>query len=173
MSFPGTKSIRWLLTGVAAISLLALVNAGFRANEIPGSAEATLNARLVPGTDAADIVRELQQVINDSIVEVRLASEPPIAPSASSEDTELYRALEKQARIQFPGVEVTSYLFQAATDARTWRARGVPVYGIFPYAIDAEDLTRMHGNDERVSVESLRQGTDMIYRTLLEVAARR
>jgi len=31
----------------------------------------------------------------------------------------------------------------------------------------------MHGNDERVSIESLRQGTEMIYRTLVEVAGRR
>ena len=31
----------------------------------------------------------------------------------------------------------------------------------------------MHGNDETVSVESLRQGTEMIYQTLLEVAAAR
>jgi acetylornithine deacetylase/succinyl-diaminopimelate desuccinylase-like protein len=49
----------------------------------------------------------------------------------------------------------------------------VPVYGIYPYPITAEQLTRMHGNDENVSVESLRQGTEMIYKTLLDVAAKR
>ena len=30
----------------------------------------------------------------------------------------------------------------------------------------------MHGNDERVSIESLRSGTELIYKTLLEVAAK-
>ena len=30
----------------------------------------------------------------------------------------------------------------------------------------------MHGNDERVSVESLRQGTRLIYETLVKVAAK-
>jgi acetylornithine deacetylase/succinyl-diaminopimelate desuccinylase-like protein len=30
----------------------------------------------------------------------------------------------------------------------------------------------MHGNDERVSVESLRQGTEMIYKTLVDVAGK-
>ena len=39
--------------------------------------------------------------------------------------------------------------------------------------LDPMSLTRMHGNDERVSVESLRQGTEMIYRTLVDVAARK
>ena len=30
----------------------------------------------------------------------------------------------------------------------------------------------MHGNDERVSVESLQSGTELIYKTLVEVAAK-
>ena len=68
---------------------------------------------------------------------------------------------------------MTPYLFQAATDASAWRSRGIPVYGIYPYPIDAEDLSRMHGNDERVSVESLKQGTQMIYQTLVDAAGRR
>jgi acetylornithine deacetylase/succinyl-diaminopimelate desuccinylase-like protein len=67
---------------------------------------------------------------------------------------------------------VTPYLFQAGTDATPWRNRGVPVYGIYPYPITAEELTRMHGNDERVSIESLRLGTEMIYGTLVDVAGK-
>ena len=150
-----------------------LTSAGFRGNVIPGSAEATVNVRIIPGTDPADIVREFQRVIGDFRVDVQLATPPPPPVQTSAESTELYRALEKEARAQFPGAEVTSYLFQAGTDARAWRSRGVPVYGIYPYAVDAEDLTRMHGNDERVSIESLRQGTEMIFRTLVDVAAGR
>jgi acetylornithine deacetylase/succinyl-diaminopimelate desuccinylase-like protein len=151
-----------------------LMNAGFRGNVIPGSAEATINARLIPGTKAEDIVRDLQRVIADSTVEVRISNTIPWAQglAPSSEDTDLYRALEKAARAQF-SAEVTPYLFQAGTDAPTWRTRGIPVYGIYPYPIDADDLTRMHGNDERVSIESLRQGTEMIYKTLVDVAGKR
>ena len=151
-----------------------LMNAGFRGNVIPGSAEATINARLIPGTNPEDIVRDLVRVIGDSTVDVRVSNTIPwtqgLAPS--SENTDLYRALEKSARQQFSAA-VTPYLFQAGTDAPTWRSRGIPVYGIYPYPIDAEDLTRMHGNDERVSIESLRQGTEMIYRTLVDVAGKR
>lgn len=114
-------------------------------------------------------------MIADSQVEVKLAS-PSAGPSPvkpSPEETALFRALAREARAEYPGAEVTQYLFQAGTDAGAWRSRGVPVYGIYPYAITAEDLTRMHGNDERVSIESLRQGTEMIYRTLVDVAAKR
>jgi len=152
-----------------------LLNAGFRGNVIPGSAEATINVRIIPGTDPIDIVHELQRVIGDPRIDVRLGALSPgaLTAQASSEDTDLFRALERQARSLYPGAEVTPYLFQAGTDAAAWRSRGVPVYGIYPYAIDSEDLSRMHGNDERVSVQSLQQGTRMIYQTLVDVAGRR
>jgi acetylornithine deacetylase/succinyl-diaminopimelate desuccinylase-like protein len=106
---------------------------------------------------------------------VRLQN-PSAGPSrtpASPTDNELYRALERQARRTFAGAEVTPYLFQAGTDAGAWRNRGIPVYGIYPYPITPDELTRMHGNDEKVSIDALERGTEMIYNTLLEVAARR
>jgi acetylornithine deacetylase/succinyl-diaminopimelate desuccinylase-like protein len=152
-----------------------ILNAGFRSNVIPGSADVTINVRLIPGADPADMVGEIQRVIADPAIEVRLAGTSSVPPglAPSSENTDLFRALQQAARRQFPGAEVTPYLFQAATDAGPWRSRGIPVYGIYPYPIDADDLSRMHGNDERVSVDSLMQGTQMIYQTLVEAASRR
>ena len=166
-----------------------LMNAGFRGNVIPGSAEATLNFRTIPGTNNEELISEMKAVVNDPRVEITaslgrgmpggvdekamaalLARMRNIKPS--TKDTDLFRALVQQSNALFPGAPVTTYLFQAGTDAMAWRSRGVPVYGIYPYPISAEDLTRMHGNDERVSIQSLQQGTDLIYKTLLQVAAK-
>jgi acetylornithine deacetylase/succinyl-diaminopimelate desuccinylase-like protein len=165
------------------------LNAGFRGNVIPGSADGTLNFRTIPGTNTEELISEIKAVINDPRVEVTNAGARGMPagtnPAAyaeyikmasrmkpSTKDSELFRALVEQSNSLFPGVPVTTYLFQAGTDAAAWRSRGIPVYGIYPYPISAEDLTRMHGNDERVSVESLQQGTDLIYKTLLKVAAK-
>jgi acetylornithine deacetylase/succinyl-diaminopimelate desuccinylase-like protein len=150
-----------------------MLNGGFRSNVIPGSAQATVNLRLIPGTNPSDVIRDLERVVGDPAIEVKLANPAtgPVGNPPSSEDTDLFRALVRQARAAFPGAEVAPYLFHAGTDAGAWRTRGVPVYGIYPYPISADELTRMHGNDETVSVESLRQGTEMIYQTLLDVAA--
>jgi acetylornithine deacetylase/succinyl-diaminopimelate desuccinylase-like protein len=162
-----------------------LLNAGFRGNVIPGSAEATVNFRVIPGTNTADLIGEITRAINDPRIEIapvvsniggtrspaeleKIQKLPP-----SPKDNELYRALARQANVVYPEAAVTTYLFQAGTDSMAWRSRGVPVYGIYPYPIDSEDLSRMHGNDERVSIESLRSGTDLIYKTLLEVAAKK
>ncbi len=163
-----------------------LMNAGFRSNVIPGSAEATINVRTIPGTPVSAIIAELKRVINDPRVEVGTARAPGGASASATSalastapvvmesptNTELYAALEREAKVQYPTARVTPYLFQAGTDAAAWRSRGIPVYGIYPYAISTDELTRMHGNDERVGVEALKHGTEMIFRTLVSVAGK-
>jgi acetylornithine deacetylase/succinyl-diaminopimelate desuccinylase-like protein len=160
------------------------LNAGFRGNVIPGSASATINFRTIPGTNPEELISEVKSVINDPRIEVALpAANTPdgqrmaeylklaMRTKPSTTDTVLYKALTNGAKSVWPDAPVTTYLFQAGTDAFAWRSRGIPVYGIYPYPITNDDLSRMHGNDERMSVQSLEQGTQMIYKTLLEVAA--
>jgi acetylornithine deacetylase/succinyl-diaminopimelate desuccinylase-like protein len=159
-----------------------LLNGGFRGNVIPGSAEATINFRIIPGTDVNELIKEIKDVIDDPRVEITMATRGMGGNTASlmeklrntkpsPQDTELYSVLAAEAR-RIYSAPVTPYLFQAGTDSFAWRSKGIPVYGIYPYPIDAEDLSRMHGNDERVSVESLRTGTELIYKTLVKIAAK-
>ncbi len=171
-----------------------LMNAGFRGNVIPGSAEATINFRTIPGTTPEELMAELRTVIPDPRVQFSISSAASGVRGAmtpeqtkqmeeymrqgrnskpSPQDNELYRALAKNLAEVYPTSKVTPYLFQAGTDSGAWRMRGIPVYGIYPYPIDHEDLKRMHGNDERVPISSLESGVELIYKTLLEVAAQR
>jgi acetylornithine deacetylase/succinyl-diaminopimelate desuccinylase-like protein len=165
------------------------LNAGFRGNVIPGSAEATINMRIIPGTTNGELIDELKTVINDP--EIEIIETAPIRAAAtqtpeeiermkkrnsgvrnlpeSSQETVLYQALVKHAKATYPGALVTPYLFQAGTDAAPWRVRGVPVYGIYPYPITNADLRRMHGNDERVPIDSLVTGLRMITNTVTEI----
>ena len=64
------------------------------------------------------------------------------------------------------GVQVSPALFEAGTDAVPWRKKGIPVYGIYPYPISLADLQAMHGNDERVPIQGLKDGTDMLTRVI-------
>lgn len=158
--------------------------AGIKENVIPGAATAKINVRLIPGGSVpADVIRELRRVIDDPGVHIRLElfngetrdeaharyqKETRVKPSSTS--TGLYQALAASARQEWPTARVAPGLFEAGTDASAWRSRGVPVYGIYPYPLDNNTLERMHGNDERISVSSLNQGTDMIYNTLVRAA---
>jgi acetylornithine deacetylase/succinyl-diaminopimelate desuccinylase-like protein len=159
-----------------------IVEGGFRSNVIPGGAEATVNMRLLPGVSGERAVRELRRAIADPKVKIEVGTEDESAAevyasvrkrqriAASSTNSDLYAALAREIKRQYPGTVVTPALYEAATDAGPWRERGIPVYGIRPYPASSEDLERMHGIDERVSVRGLNQGTDMVERLLRSVA---
>ena len=162
-----------------------IVSGGFRSNVLPGSAEATVNIRLLPGARPRPAIRELKRVIADQRVRVT-----PIAQTGetvaevldrfdqrarqrpSSIDPDLYRALAREGRREWPTAQVTPALFEAGTDAVPWRQRGVPVYGVYPYPISRAELADMHGNDEHISIRRLEEGTDMLTRVVRAVAAR-
>ena len=162
-----------------------IVDGGFRSNVLPGSAEATVNIRLLPGARPRPAIRELERVIADRRVRVT-----PIAQTGetvaevldrfdqrarqrpSRINTDLYRALAREGRREWPTAKVTPALFEAGTDAVPWRQRGVPVYGVYPYPISRAELADMHGNDEHISIRRLEEGTDMLTRVVRAVAVR-
>src|SRR5580704_173676 len=47
-----------------------LMQAGFRGNVIPGSAEATINFRTIPGTTAEDLTAEMKRVVGDPNIDI-------------------------------------------------------------------------------------------------------
>lgn len=171
--------MRALVRDTATVTML---DAGVKRNVIPGLAQANVNVRMLPGTTTDDIIARLRALLNDPSIEVAIDSgradarayylnRTGIAPSST--DTPLFHALQTQAKREWPRAEVVAAQFEAGTDAMPWRTRGIPVYGVYPYPVDNETLLRMHGNDERVGIAELEQGTAWIYRTLREVAERR
>jgi hypothetical protein len=57
-----------------------------------------------------------------------------------------------------------------ATDSAELRAKGVQAYGIgIPW--DDDDLSRVHGNDERVSLDQLGKFVDYLWRAVVDIAA--
>lgn len=159
-----------------------IVEGGIRSNVIPGAAEATVNMRLLPGVTGEQAVRELRRTIHDPRVKIVVGSDDQTPAeafksirerqhiAASSTDTDLYRAVDREVKAQYPGTVVTRALYEAGTDAEPWRERGIPVYGLRPYPATAAVLEDMHGIDERVSIPALNEGVDMVERILRSVA---
>ena len=160
-----------------------IVKAGVKENVIPGTAEAYVNVRLVPGSSPWVVQKQVEAAIGDPDVKVSVAIDMPDdqarkfyeqrtnAP-ASPTETALYKAMVDASKKVWPQAAVVSALFEAGTDASAWRDRGVPTYGIYPYPLDNDTLERMHGNDERIGVKSLEEGTRMIFDTLVSVAGK-
>jgi len=77
--------------------------------------------------------------------------------------------MEKVFRESAPNAIVVPFLMRATTDGAYLRAKGMAVYGVPIFRKDGE--LRMHGNDERISVENLRAGTDLLRKIVVRVCA--
>jgi len=146
-----------------SISLTTL-NAGVKHNVIPATAEATLDIRLIPGYDPDEFVREISEVIDDEKVEIeRVVSS---ASPASPMDTELYEIMTREAKRVVEDAIVLPGGSTGFTDSRVFRRRGITAYGFVPTLTAPEDQGRVHGNDERLSIENLRLGMQMLHHTV-------
>lgn len=150
-----------------------MLEAGVRQNVIPAQAKAVLNIRMLPGDPLDVLVAKLKALVNDPQVRFDVepgASEP--APS-SSLTSALYESITRVAGREFPGAPVTPYLSTGATDSAFLRVRSVEAYGLLPFPLTAEDRTRMHGNDERISLDSFRKGVEFLYGVVTDFAVQK
>ena len=143
---------------------LTMLNAGVKHNVIPATAEAMLDVRLVPGYDPDRFVEELRTVINDPRIEIErvFVSSTPSSPL----DTDLYATMAREVRRVFEDAVVVPSVSAGFTDSRVFRRRGVPAYGFVPTLTGPSEQGRVHGNDERLSVENLRLGMQILHRVV-------
>jgi acetylornithine deacetylase/succinyl-diaminopimelate desuccinylase-like protein len=127
-----------------------------KSNVIPSHAEAVLDCRLLPGQDPDQFVSQLKEVIGDERVGVSFI-EKPVESIVSSYDTELFRVIERELTSLFPGSTVLPHLIIYGTDSRLFRPKGATCYGFFPGPVTMEEYRSIHGNDERIREDSLRQ----------------
>ena len=151
------------------VSLTGL-EAGIKHNVIPPRAEARIDVRLLPDTDAAEFVRELTRVIDDPEVRVVLPESglPPMIP-ASPSDHEVFRAIEAEMQRESPDGIAVPMQANGATDSSFFRARGVPAYGYMPIELGNELGATMHGAGERVPVVELERAVRVTLRTLVRL----
>ena len=56
------------------------------------------------------------------------------------------------------------------TDSVFLRQVGVHAYGLVPFMVSAEELLGMHGNNEKVSLDNIRDGLRIYWGSLLELS---
>jgi len=146
-----------------------IIRGGFRSNVIPGDANATLDVRALPDEDMASLTNQLARLINDPAITITsLGGSRPATPP-SPLNGEVFLAAEKHQKRLFPDAITVPSMTTGATDSAQLRAKGVKAYG-FNVGGTEEDNSTMHGNDERVSIESLRLFLDYLWSVVTEVA---
>jgi acetylornithine deacetylase/succinyl-diaminopimelate desuccinylase-like protein len=144
-----------------------MLNAGTKINVIPNTAQARVDIRRLPDESRAEVLDRIRRIVNDSAVEVTPAGGqemPPAEPSSLT--TSLYIAMERVFRKHHPKAVVLPYMALGATDGAFLRSKGMAVYGV-PVFVREENASRAHGNDERISLKTMDEGTAL----LMEIVA--
>jgi len=147
-----------------------IIKGGFRNNVIPGDALATLDVRALPDEDMDRFAATLRELIDDPAVEVVPAGKGRPATAPSRLDTEMFAALERAQKRVFPEAVTLPMMLTGATDSAQLRAKGVQAYGIGSMATE-EESARVHGNDERLSIEGLGKFLEFVYWAVIDIAA--
>jgi acetylornithine deacetylase/succinyl-diaminopimelate desuccinylase-like protein len=141
------------------------LNAGHAANALPQRATATINCRIFPGVSRDAVMAKLVELIGDPQVKVsKIAAsrgEPENHPAPLT--PQIMGPIEKISGEMWPGVPVVPFLLAGATDGTALSAGGIPTYGVSGLFSDA-DGGNIHGLNERISVQSLYEGREFLYR---------
>ena len=145
------------------------LEAGHAENALPQTARATVNCRILPDQDVAEVARTLARVIADEQVKVISKGQAVLSPP-SPINAELMHAVETLAGEMWPGVPVIPTMSSGYTDSRWLRNAGIPAYGVSGLFIDPAN-SGTHGLNEQVGVNELYQSKAFLYRLVRMLAA--
>ncbi|MBB5832646.1 M20/M25/M40 family metallo-hydrolase [Brachybacterium aquaticum] len=156
---------RQFVTGTLRDSAnLTQLDAGYKVNVIPQTAEAGFDVRYLPGhlDDVLDLLRELIGPDVELIVDnLGIDADAP-------REGDLYDAMSRALQAEDPGSEVLPYCLSAGTDNKPLSTLGIAGYGFTPLQLPADlDFAPLfHGIDERVPVDAVRFGARVLLRLL-------
>ncbi|HEX2486691.1 MAG TPA: M20 family peptidase [Myxococcota bacterium] len=129
-----------------------LLRAGVKDNVLPSRAAAVLNHRVLPGDRIDDVVARVRSAVADPNVEVRVVEGREASRSADP-GSESYALLARTIREVFPDVLVAPALVLGGTDSKHYAGVAEQSFRFVPLRLAPEDLKRIHGTDERVSID--------------------
>jgi acetylornithine deacetylase/succinyl-diaminopimelate desuccinylase-like protein len=144
-----------------------MIDGGHAVNALPQRVAATVNCRLMPGTDPTVVERTIRTVLGDTTVVVTRydsakASPPSILPAR------LERTIREVTASTWGPLPIIPSMDTGASDGLYLRNAGMPVYGITGMFVDPNvpaDI-RAHGLDERIGVKAFYDQLEFTYRLL-------
>lgn len=129
-----------------------IFHAGEQSNILPESASAIINLRLMPGDTLQDVKDFIEETIDDEEIQVTVTGSE--ATRVSSIDGWEFKAIQQAARNVYNEAVIAPYLMFAGSDAKHYDQVAKNTYRFLPVQITSEDLNRMHGTNEHVSIEN-------------------
>jgi carboxypeptidase PM20D1 len=135
---------------------ITMVEGGIKSNILPPKAAARVDFRLIPKSSVDEIIAHTRRVIADPEVKI---SQPfgdgrPASP-ISSTSSQAYSLLGQTIHQVFKEIPVSPFLVAGATDSRFYAQICSNVYRFSPLTIGKEEVGRVHGTAERISIQNL------------------
>ena len=141
-----------------------MLDAGYKANVIPGSATAVIDGRVLPGQEE-EFMRTIAELAGPDIEVQTLVRQPPLETTF---DGELVDAMADALRAEDPGARTIPYMLSGGTDGKAFSRLGIRCFGFAPLRLppDLDFAALFHGVDERVPLDGLRFGVRVLDRFL-------
>ncbi|MDR2661804.1 MAG: M20/M25/M40 family metallo-hydrolase [Treponema sp.] len=128
-------------------------------NVMPSVVRAVLNLRLLPPWTVGTAIERLKALIADSRVNVTVhgfASNPVEAgPGQTAMTSPGWNEINAALETAFPAVPALPFLMLATTDSRHYQEFSRNIFRFSPQLLDQAELSRIHGHDERISLDNL------------------
>lgn len=146
------------------------ISGGVKANVLPCAAEAIVDFRILPSDSIASVTAHVREVIDDPLIEISqhgLANEPP---PVSDIDSKGFQALQTTVRQIFPDALPAPHLVIAATDSKHFTGIAENSYRFLPIRLGPDDTGRIHGTNERISLQNYSEVIRFYVQLLLNAA---
>ena len=160
------RDFNFLLRNTISITMLS---GSKQTNVIPNAATCNLDVRLLPGESPDEFLKALKDVIADPSIKVENVNRFK-PPNSSPIDTELFSLIARKTKANYPTAVVTTKMLSGYTESQLYRQLGIVAYGWVPFYTTPEEDEGVHGNNERVSVKNVRQGTREFYEVVKEIS---
>jgi carboxypeptidase PM20D1 len=129
-----------------------MLRAGVKENVLATEASAAVNVRILPGDTIASTLDRMNRIIGDQ--RVKITPTPGTEPSGVSPlNSPSYALLRRTILEAASDVSVAPYLVVGATDSRHYAGLTNQIYRFICARMESEDIQRLHGTNERISVE--------------------
>jgi acetylornithine deacetylase/succinyl-diaminopimelate desuccinylase-like protein len=142
-----------------------MLKAGYKANVIPATAESVVDCRILPGRQAA-FEREVDELIGPDVTREWVTELPSYETTF---DGDLVDAMNGAILSVDPDARIVPYMLSGGTDAKAFARLGIRCFGFAPLQLPPDlDFTALfHGVDERVPVDALKFGTQVLEHFLM------
>ena len=153
--------------GIRTTTAATIIEGGVKENVLPVRARAVVNFRIMPGDDIEGVIAHVGKIVDDRRVKVTRFGTSNGEPSPISDvNAAGYRIIERTLRQVFPEALVAPALGVGGTDSEHYTGLTPNVYRFSPLRLRPEDMKRLHGTNERTSIQDYAWGVRFYYQLI-------